>query len=197
MSIQHRRHWIFDMDGTLTVAVHDFPALARSLGLPPDQPILESIAALPAVQRAWLRRELDRLELRLAEDAVAAEYAARLLSVLSERGASLGIVTRNSHRNAMATLEASGLAGFFLSEAVIGRDEAAPKPSPEGIEALLAAWGGAADETVMVGDFLYDLQAGRAAGVATVHVSTAGDFHWPQHSDLMVRNLSELLPGGM
>ncbi|MET3716707.1 phosphoglycolate phosphatase-like HAD superfamily hydrolase [Pseudomonas sp. PvP001] len=27
MSLVHVRHWVFDLDGTLTVAVHDFAAI--------------------------------------------------------------------------------------------------------------------------------------------------------------------------
>ena len=45
--LQRRRHWIFDMDGTLTVSAHDFEHMRRELGLPPDVPILEALHALP------------------------------------------------------------------------------------------------------------------------------------------------------
>ncbi|MFO6004417.1 hypothetical protein ACLBTR_28450, partial [Pseudomonas aeruginosa] len=30
MRLADIRHWVFDMDGTLTRAVHDFPAICRS-----------------------------------------------------------------------------------------------------------------------------------------------------------------------
>ena len=29
-----RKHWIFDLDGTLTIAVHDFNAIRKELGIP-------------------------------------------------------------------------------------------------------------------------------------------------------------------
>ena len=43
MSLAEVRHWVFDMDGTLTVAVHDFAAIRVALGDPgrrrhPDPP---------------------------------------------------------------------------------------------------------------------------------------------------------------
>ena len=47
-TLQSCRHWVFDMDGTLTVAVHDFPAIKRALGIPQDDDILHHLAALPA-----------------------------------------------------------------------------------------------------------------------------------------------------
>jgi phosphoglycolate phosphatase-like HAD superfamily hydrolase len=76
---------------------------------------------------------------------------------------------------------------------IVGRDEAEPKPSPDGIQYLLGHWGAQPHEAVMVGDFLFDLQAGRAAGVTTVHVDTSGEFAWREHADTMVRDLHELL----
>lgn len=45
----------------------------------------------------------------------------------------------------------------------------------------------------MVGDFIYDLKAGKAARVLTVHSS--GAFEWKDHADLHVRCHSELRAG--
>ena len=44
----------------------------------------------------------------------------------------------------------------------------------------------------MVGDYGFDLQTGRAAGAATIHVDPAGDFRWPELTDLAVGSLLEL-----
>ncbi len=46
----NRKHWVFDMDGTLTIAQHDFDAIRDELGLPDNLPILESLAAMPAAE---------------------------------------------------------------------------------------------------------------------------------------------------
>ena len=42
------RHWVFDLDGTLTKAVHDFALIRRALEIPPEADILGHLAALPA-----------------------------------------------------------------------------------------------------------------------------------------------------
>ena len=34
MSLREVKHWVFDMDGTLTVAVHDFAAIRVALDIP-------------------------------------------------------------------------------------------------------------------------------------------------------------------
>lgn len=192
--LDERRHWIFDLDGTLTVAVHDFEAIRRSLGLPAGEPILEAIAALPACERPGLYRRLDALELELARAARPQPGAHALLEALRARGARLGILTRNSHANALATLDAAGLGGFFEPARVLCRQSAAPKPDPDGVVRLLGAWGAAAHTGVMVGDYLFDLLAGRAAGVATVYLDPSGAFPFREHADRSVRSLAELLP---
>jgi len=66
---------------------------------------------------------------------------------------------------------------------VLGRDEAPPKPAPDGIHQLLEDWGGTAADGLMIGDVHLDLAAGRAAGVITVHVSAGSDTRWPDLTD--------------
>ncbi|KAF1011751.1 MAG: hypothetical protein GAK32_00637 [Pseudomonas fluorescens] len=48
MSLKDVKHWVFDMDGTLTVAVHDFAAIRVALDIPAEDDILTHLAALPA-----------------------------------------------------------------------------------------------------------------------------------------------------
>ena len=180
------------MDGTLTIAVHDFDAIRLELGLPAGKPILEALADLPEAVAKGLFERLDELELELARRARAAEGAAGLLDALAERSARLGIVTRNSHANSLATLDACGLARYFHPAHIVGREAAVPKPDPGGIHRLLGAWRAAPHEAVMVGDYRFDLVAGRAAGTATVYVDASGEFPFAEHADVSVRSLAEL-----
>ena len=48
--------------------------------------------------------------------------------------------------------------------------EIAPKPAPDGVLHAAAAMGVPAAETLVVGDFLLDMQAGRAAGAVTAYL---------------------------
>lgn len=180
------------MDGTLTVAAHDFALIRAQLGLPPGQPILEALAALPERESAPLWARLDVLELELAQRARPAPGAAELLAALRERGARLGILTRNSFANALVTLEAAGLGAFFAPADVVAREHAPPKPRPDGIRRLLARWNAGPEEAVMVGDYRFDLEAGRAAGVATVYVDLDGSHAFAKHADLRVTRLGDL-----
>jgi len=181
------------MDGTLTHPIHNFEAIRAEIGVPEGRPILEYLDTLPTETADPLHTKLHAIELDLASQATRPDGALELLVNLRQRGAQLGIVTRNSRDIAYQTLEACGLDGIFAANAVIGREQADPKPQPDGIHLLLRNWGAEPNEAVMVGDFLYDLQAGRAAGTATVYVDSSGEFPWASYADRIVEQLDWLL----
>ncbi len=181
------------MDGTLTVAQHDFEAIRESLGLPAGQAILESLAQLSEEEAAPIHARLDQIELDIAQSAQAQPGAIALLSTLQEQGKKVGILTRNTRPGADATLAASQLAHFFESEHVLSRQCCAPKPDPEGIHQLLQSWNAPPEQAVMVGDYVFDLMAGRNAGTATIHLDVTGAFPWPDQADVKVTSLDSLL----
>lgn len=184
MSLRSIRHWVFDMDGTLTVAVHDFAAIRVALDIPAQDDILTHLAALPAAEaaakHAWLL-EHER-ELAVASQAAPGAVAVALVRELAARGCRLGILTRNARELAHVTLEAIGLADCFPVQDIIGRDEAPPKPHPGGLLQLAQAWDVAPAQMVMVGDYRFDLDCGRAAGARTVLVNVPQN-PWPQLVD--------------
>lgn len=181
------------MDGTLTHAIHDFDEIRARLGLPAGEPILEALAKLPPEHAGPLWTQLDAMELELARRARPMLGVDTLLAALHERGCRLGIVTRNSFANARETLRACDLLHYFPEYCIRDRDSGAPKPEPEALLQLMAHWGAAHDDVVMVGDFLFDLQAGNAAGVATVYVDYARTAEWAAYADLSVTRLDQLL----
>ncbi|QXH47576.1 HAD family hydrolase [Pseudomonas xanthosomatis] len=182
MNLAAIRHWVFDMDGTLTVAVHDFAAIREALEIPTEHDILTHLAALPAQEAAAKHAWLLEHERDLAVASKAAEGAVELVRELAARGCRLAILTRNARELAHVTLEAIGLADCFPVEQVLGRDEAAPKPDPDGLLQIAQAWGVAPAEMVMVGDYRFDLDCGRAAGTRTVLVNLP-DNPWPALAD--------------
>ncbi|MBY4677989.1 HAD family hydrolase [Marinobacterium arenosum] len=191
--LNDRHCWIFDLDGTLTRPVLDFQHIRSELGIAPSQDILATIAATPEPRRSQLAERLDQLERHYAALAEPAQGVLHLLVHLQNRGARLGILTRNTRAVALSSLQAIGAAHFFEPDAVLGRDEVRPKPDPHGIEHLLARWQCRAHQAVMVGDFRYDLEVGRAAGTATVHVARQEADLWPELTDLRVDSLTQLL----
>ncbi|MBE9033114.1 HAD family hydrolase [filamentous cyanobacterium LEGE 11480] len=180
------------MDGTLTFSIHDFDGIKRELGLPMDQPILEALDQIPEPRASALHRQLDAIELEVARQSTQQAGAYELLSTLKSRGHQLGILTRNSKENAFETLAACDLADFFAPDLVLSRNCCAPKPSPDGINQLLNQWNGTPERSVMVGDYLFDLTAGRSAGSATVYIDPTGEFEWQAHADVSVTTLAQV-----
>ena len=191
--LRHRRHWIFDLDGTLTVSAHDFEHMRRELGLAPQVPILEALQAMPEAEAAPLWESLNELEFYYAGKASIMRGASDLLQKLHDAGHQLAILTRNTMPVVKHTLQACAIDHFFPIEHILDRDSCIPKPSPDGIEQLLKIWQADAEDTVMVGDFLYDLEAGKGAGVATIHLDTRGDVDWSEFTDLRVTELGQII----
>jgi HAD superfamily hydrolase (TIGR01509 family) len=192
-AILSRNHWVFDLDGTLTLPVHDFAAIRSELGVPPGGDIIAHISTHPKHEAERLFARLTSIEEELAEHTEPAPGVVSLVAHLHRRNTRMGVLTRNKRANALRILERIGVGTFFPVATILGRDEARPKPDPHGIRILADLWGVRMEQTVMVGDFLFDLQTGRAAGAATIHVDRSGAFRWPDLTDIGVSSLEELV----
>lgn len=192
MKLHEVCHWVFDMDGTLTIAVHDFEAIRRALEIPLEEDILDHLAGLPlheaAAKHAWLLEH----ERELACASRPAPGAVELVRELHARGVQLGLLTRNARELAQVTLDCIGLGECFSGGDVLGRDEATPKPHPGGLLHLAQRWDVAPQRLVMVGDFRFDLECARAAGAKTVLVNQPENL-WPELTDWHARDCGELL----
>jgi HAD superfamily hydrolase (TIGR01509 family) len=101
--------------------------------------------------------------------------AKELISTLRERGYEVWFVTSAKDEELehhMDELEAEGrISGVVNSSAVEN-----PKPAPDIFELALQRAGASPDETVAVGDAVWDVEAADAAGIRTVAVLTGGAF---------------------
>jgi len=180
------------MDGTLTLAIHDFDAIRKNLGIATGKPILEAIDELPAPEAKKMMQELFDMEMQIAKNATQQPGAHDLLEQLTSHGCTVGILTRNDCEIAVETLKAAGLSKFFSRSSILGRESCAPKPDPAGIYHHLSAWQAAPDATVMVGDYKFDLESGYRAGVHTVHLDVDNGEQWPEMTTVRVSTLNEL-----
>jgi len=192
LPLRHYKYWIFDMDGTLTLPVHDFEEIRSKLGIDPGKPILEAIDSMVEDQAHTARSELHRLEMMLAHEAKPQPEIGSVLEALQRKGCRLGILTRNGDEISRATLKAAGLSQFFLPDAIISRDDCTPKPNPDGVFLLLNRWNADKGKSVIVGDFLYDIQAGFDAGIDTVHFDSAGLFQWPEFTHHKITRMADI-----
>ena len=167
---------LFDFDGTLTVpGALDFAAIKREIGCPPDELVLEWIEGLPpGTRRVRALAALELFELAGAATSAPNEGAEALIGDLRALGLKVGVLTRNGR----AAVERA-LAGFARLttgdlDVVLTRDDRVPpKPAPDGVVHAAGLMGVLPAETLVVGDYLLDMLAGRAAGAVTAYLTNA------------------------
>lgn len=183
----------FDFDGTLVdasdVICRSFNEALEQLGQPAmadgairaliGRPLAEMFqVAVPNIDEPTLLRSIEAY--REAFFPLAQQLsrplpgALELLELFTARGVQLAIVTTRASDGARRILEGFGKVHLF--QTIVGLEHVTnPKPDPEPIELALRRCGVTADATLMVGDTPDDMSAGRAAGVATLGV-TSGVF---------------------
>lgn len=192
MMLQTCQHWVFDMDGTLTVAVHDFQHIRRILEIPESADILGHLASLPTLERQQKHAWLLEHERELALNSQPAPGAIELIEHLHNEQRQLAILTRNARELALLTLGAIGLRDYFSDEHILGREQAIPKPDPDGLLKIAQSWQVHPQHMIMVGDFQMDLKTAQAAGAYAVQVNTANNL-WPELTDFHATNCQALL----
>ena len=160
---------LFDFDGTLTLpGALDFPAIKREINCPLHLPILEYLDTVPGELKPSLVKILEAREEKAAEESLPNIGAEKCLLTLRDKGVRLGIITRNSLPSVIRALEKFEAITLHDFAAVITRDDSLPKPHPQGVHKACERMGLAVSELMLVGDFRFDVIAGKAAGACTV-----------------------------
>ena len=187
---------LFDFDGTLTLpGALDFPAIKQDLGCPPDQALLEYIDTLhDPEQRRAAQARLDLFESQAARRSRPNAGAQELVAWLKTRRVAVAILTRNSRAAVLCALENFNPVSADSFDLIVTRDDpVAPKPSGQGVLFAARALGVKPAEMLMVGDFIFDCQAGRAAGARTVLLDPHDDPRLAAaRCDHRIRLLAEL-----
>jgi phosphoglycolate phosphatase len=205
---------IFDLDGTLVDSAEDLRAavnrLLGDLGLRPIE--ADEIKAMigdgvlklveralvaangdPAQRDALLPRFLDIYQANPATLTRCYPGVAETLKVLQDRDFRLAVVTNKPVFATHKILEALSLSTFF--PVVIGGDSLHKrKPDPAQLLEAAQQLGVNADQTLMVGDNIHDVEAAHAAGMRCVAVSY-GYHHRPPsefNADHLIDRFDEL-----
>ncbi len=106
-AILARKHWVFDLDGTLTLPVHDFSVIRNALGVPKGTDILGYLASLDDSEGQPLQDKLNEIETGLLDRIEPAPGLIQLIETLNRRGSRIGILTRNTRDIALKTIDPS------------------------------------------------------------------------------------------
>ncbi|WP_232215791.1 HAD family hydrolase [Archaeoglobus veneficus] len=179
------RAYVFDMDGTLVEFNLPFDRIREELGIK-GRYILESI--MEDSKREEKLEILKEYEVRAAKKAKLMPYAREILELLEDAGCRKGIVTRNCRESVEIIAEKFGLNLDF----VITRDDAPPKPSPEPIKLALRITNAEPNEAITVGDYIFDVMAGKLAGTKTALLLNDKNESFAEQADYVIKCLSEL-----
>ena len=182
---------IFDLDGTITQPYFDFDAIREEIGLARDSgPLLESMEEMHPELRRKAEEILFIHEQKAVIESKLNAGAEQTLSALRAAGIHIGILTRNKRDNAYAIAQKHKL----KFDAVIGREDGPVKPDAFGVLELCRQFGVKPQETLLVGDYLFDLLCAKAAGAVAVLLANhnqAGDF--AKHADFSIENIGGIL----
>jgi HAD superfamily hydrolase (TIGR01509 family) len=181
------RALLFDMDGTLTEPMLDFPRITAEMGIG-DRPILEALAEMSGPDRAAAEAVLHRHEEEAATCSTLNPGCRELLTWLRERRMPLALITRNSAASVRTVVERHGL----HVDLILTRADAKPKPDPEALHLACRRLEVGPEDTWMVGDGQYDVEAGNAAGIPTVWISHGRPKPFAAEPWRTVRDLHEL-----
>jgi HAD superfamily hydrolase (TIGR01509 family) len=188
---------VFDFDGTLTEpGALDFSVIKMAIGCPDNTPVLEFMAQVkdPA-RRAEMARELDRFEMAGAAISRPNAGAEAILSRIRQLGLPVGILTRNSRASVQRALD--NFNGFGMADInvlVTREDPVKIKPSGDGVRLAASKLGVDPAHALVVGDFLFDIQAGRRAGALTVYLTNGRLAPKDLDAHFIVQTLADLEP---
>ena len=181
---------IFDLDGTLTKPYLDFDAIRREIGIG-QGPILEAIATMDAGAQREAEVILLRHEWEAAKNATLYEGAVETVAACRAMGYGVAILTRNARAVVDYILAEHG----FVFDAIRTREDGAIKPSAEPVLSICRELQADPANSWMVGDYLFDILSGKAAGTRTILMIGEGPVpEYAPQADYVIRSLPGLVP---
>ncbi len=181
---------IFDLDGTITEPYLNFDQIRVEIGLEKDSgPLLEAMEQMPPEHRVRAEDILYKHEQAAIKHSSLNVGAAETLGKLRQAGIHIGVLTRNRRDNASAIAQMHNL----KFDAIVDRNDGPPKPDAFGVKHLCKHFGVNPSETLVVGDYLFDLLSATAAGAIPVLIKTNPDSdRFTEHADYIIENLTEI-----
>jgi HAD superfamily hydrolase (TIGR01662 family) len=180
---------IFDFDGTITKPYLNFRRIKKDLGMPEDEIyLLEKMYELPEPEKTRAFEILAKHEAEAVANSELNDGVHEILEFLAKRKIKTALLTRNSAKSMKESCAKHGV----CFDAVVTREDAYAKPKPDGILLASRKMKTALDKTIMVGDYLFDIMAGKNAGVKTVLITNGHSYDWEVKSDFTIERLIEL-----
>ena len=182
---------IFDLDGTITQPYFDFDAIRKEMGLEKNSgPVWESMKKMPPKQREHAEKILHSHEQRAVIESKLNACAKGTLESLRKNGIYIGILTRNRRSNALAIAQKHNL----RFDVIVDREDGPVKPDAFGVLRICEQFGVRPEETLLVGDYLFDLLCAKAAGAIAVLLANSKQAEgFGEHADFCIETIDQIL----
>ncbi|KGK42225.1 hypothetical protein LH51_08910 [Nitrincola sp. A-D6] len=165
---------MFDLDGTLVTSSLDFVAIKQEICCPANADVLSFLQSLPDEQQHAALDVIHRHELLDAQTSDWMPGARAFVDRCIEDAIPMAIVTRNSLQSSRVKIERNAIP----IDRLITRENSKPKPDPSALLHIASEFGLPTHAILMVGDYRYDLEAGRNAKMPSclIHYTTLPDY---------------------
>ena len=181
---------IFDLDGTLVESSLDFTLIRDQIGCPHNIDLLTFIDELDCEQqKQHANRIVFEHENQDALNAKSLTGLEDLLNYIAQINLPCAIVTRNSKAASQQKLKQNNI-DIAL---VLTRECYPAKPAPDALLAIAKQWNISPQHIVYVGDYLYDIQAAKNAGMLACFINHGKPKSYQNLADIVVHNLPHLL----
>jgi HAD superfamily hydrolase (TIGR01509 family) len=182
---------IFDLDGTITKPFFDFDVIREEIGLERNSgPVLEAMEKMTPAQRRRAEKILHFHEQKAVTESALNAGARETLEALREAGVHIGILTRNRRSNALAIARKHNL----RFDIIVDREDGPVKPDAFGVLRICEQFGVRPEETLVVGDYLFDLLCAKAAGAVAVLLANSRQAdEFAEHADFRIETIGQIL----
>ncbi|MDR3279606.1 MAG: HAD-IA family hydrolase [Synergistaceae bacterium] len=167
---------LFDWDGVIAETRLDFSAVTRKYYGERPAMLLEDAHTLSWDDRASLSRDLEDIELLGAQTARMIPGADAVLDWVKRAGTPWAVVSRNCKKS---ILRAAEVIGMSMPDIVRSRDDGdCYKPDPRALRETCEALSVAPAQTLLIGDYIYDMMGARRAGMRGALVRNSTEPGW-------------------
>ncbi|GHV57655.1 haloacid dehalogenase [Synergistales bacterium] len=180
---------IFDWDGVIAETRLDFSDIRRTYYGEREAMILEDAATLPPAARFALMRDLEDLEVAGAEKAEIVRGVIEVIDWFETKKIPWAVSSRNCKKSITIAAEKISIK---LPDVVRSREDGPVKPDPRALFEICGAIGAEPSQTLLIGDYVYDMMGARRAGMRGALVRGHMPPEWGEWVECHYRSMSYL-----
>ncbi|MDR3165418.1 MAG: HAD family hydrolase [Synergistaceae bacterium] len=169
---------LFDWDGVIADTRLDFSDIRGKYYGERRAMLLEDACTLAPERREALMRDLEELEIAGARRATLVPGIDKILEWVEAARIPWAIVSRNCRKSILTAAETIGLK---LPSTLLSRDDfSTVKPDPRALHEACRQIGVSSSQSLLIGDYIYDMMGARRAGMRGVLVRAERGDGWDE-----------------